>query len=175
MKGTSTFFLAGAALCAISGTLLHFAYEASGDHALVGLIAPVNESVWEHLKLLFWPVVLYTLLLWPFVRRQIPAWWAVMTIGLCVGLILIPVLFYTYSGILGTNVTWVDIALFFVGVAAVFLTAARLTRSRFLSEHARTANTAALIVLALWAVAFAVFTESPPPIGIFSDPLAQTQ
>ena len=36
------------------GTLLHFTYRWSGRNPL---IAPVNESVWEHMKLLFFPML----------------------------------------------------------------------------------------------------------------------
>ncbi len=36
----------------IIGTLLHFVFEWSGRNFLVAFIAPTNESVFEHLKLL---------------------------------------------------------------------------------------------------------------------------
>ena len=36
----------------VLGVLLHFTYEWSGDNAVVGLFSAVNESTWEHLKLL---------------------------------------------------------------------------------------------------------------------------
>lgn len=35
---------------AIVGTLLHFVYDWSGQNPAVGIIAPVSESTWEHLK-----------------------------------------------------------------------------------------------------------------------------
>ena len=44
-------------LTLILGTLLHFLYEWTGYNYLVGFISPVNESTWEHLKLLFFPVL----------------------------------------------------------------------------------------------------------------------
>ena len=37
---------------------LHFAYEWSGENFIVSLVAPVNESIWEHLKMVYWPTVL---------------------------------------------------------------------------------------------------------------------
>ena len=43
----------------IVGTLLHFAYEASGSNFIAGIFAPVNESTFEHLKLLFYPFIIY--------------------------------------------------------------------------------------------------------------------
>ena len=46
----------------VLGVLLHFTYEWSGDNAVVGLFSAVNESTWEHLKLLFFPFLLLTIL-----------------------------------------------------------------------------------------------------------------
>lgn len=47
---------------AIVGTLLHFVYDWSGQNPAVGIIASVSESTWEHLKLLFMPALLFTLI-----------------------------------------------------------------------------------------------------------------
>lgn len=48
--------LVGVPVLFLAGTLLHFLYGLSGEFFLVGLLAPVNESVWEHLKLALWPI-----------------------------------------------------------------------------------------------------------------------
>ena len=40
------------------GALLHFVFEWSGESKVVGAIASVNESVWEHFKQGFWPLCL---------------------------------------------------------------------------------------------------------------------
>ena len=32
------------------GTLSHFFYQWSGENFFVGLLSPVNETIWEHLK-----------------------------------------------------------------------------------------------------------------------------
>ena len=53
--------IAGILCVSILGTLLHFTYRWSGRNPLIGLIAPVNESVWEHMKLLFFPMLLFGL------------------------------------------------------------------------------------------------------------------
>ena len=41
------------------GTLLHFLFDWTGGNAVVALFSAVNESIWEHLKLLFYPMVLF--------------------------------------------------------------------------------------------------------------------
>ena len=51
--------LVGVPVLFLAGTLLHFLYGLSGEFFLVGLLAPVNESVWEHLKLALWPTTLW--------------------------------------------------------------------------------------------------------------------
>ena len=45
----------------ILGVLLHFTYEWSDDNRIVGLFSAVNESTWEHMKLLAVPWVLWTI------------------------------------------------------------------------------------------------------------------
>ena len=44
------------------GTLLHFMYEWSGKNSLVALFSNVNESTWEHLKLLFYPAFIFAII-----------------------------------------------------------------------------------------------------------------
>lgn len=55
------FTVIGILFTMILGSLSHFFYGWSGDFFLVGLFSPVNESVWEHLKLLFFPALLFML------------------------------------------------------------------------------------------------------------------
>lgn len=46
----------------ILGTLNHFLYDWSGKNPVIALFTPVNESVWEHMKLLFFPFLLLSLI-----------------------------------------------------------------------------------------------------------------
>lgn len=41
-------------LSILAGSALHFLYDL-WPNPLTAVFAPVNESVWEHLKLLYWP------------------------------------------------------------------------------------------------------------------------
>ena len=51
--------LVGIIVISILGSVLHFVFEWSGNWAPVGVIAAVNESVWEHFKIAFWPALFY--------------------------------------------------------------------------------------------------------------------
>ena len=58
MDRTKLYFIGGILFTAILGTLSHFFYDWTGQGALIGLISPVNESTWEHMKLVFFPLLL---------------------------------------------------------------------------------------------------------------------
>jgi hypothetical protein len=46
----------------LAGSALHFAFDWSGHWLPLALIAAVNESVWEPMKLAFWPAVTWAVL-----------------------------------------------------------------------------------------------------------------
>ena len=59
-KRTRIFLAAGFVFLCVAGSLLHFFYGFTGKDPLAGLVSPVNESPWEHLKLLYFPALLLT-------------------------------------------------------------------------------------------------------------------
>ena len=87
----------------LTGTLSHFLYDWSGQNPVVGLFTPVNESIWEHMKLLFFPMLLYSLIMILKYRRQYPHIASALFFGLIAGTILIPAFYYAYTSVLGTN------------------------------------------------------------------------
>lgn len=105
--------IAEAIFVACLGTLWHFVYEWSGKNFLLGLIAPVNESVFEHFKLLIVPVFLFTLLQYKYLAglRGCLLWrkW----ISMAAGIAFIVVFYYCYKGILQRDVAWLDVASFY--------------------------------------------------------------
>lgn len=48
----------------IVGFIAHFIFEATNENPVVAAFVPVNESVWEHLKLLVFPYLLFVLIMW---------------------------------------------------------------------------------------------------------------
>ena len=92
---------AGAVFTAAAGTALHFLYDWSGGASLAAAFSAVNESTWEHMKLLFFPLFLFTAVQAVCMGRGYPNFLAVRGLSALVGTALIPVLFYTYTGVLG--------------------------------------------------------------------------
>lgn len=46
----------------IIGTLAHFVYELTNKSVIAALFCPINESPWEHLKLIFFPYLIWTVI-----------------------------------------------------------------------------------------------------------------
>ena len=160
--------LGGFLFTALMGTLLHFAYEWSGESLLLAPFSGVNESTWEHMKLLFYPLFLFAAFESRYLEEAFSAFWCVKAIGTLLGLLLIPTLFYTYNGAVGPSPDWLNIAIFYVTAAAVFS-----FETFLLKKDALTCITpwAGLLFFCLTALLFTVFTWFPPHIPLFQDPL----
>ena len=91
------FLIIGAVFTIITGTLLHFVYEWSGESLFVGIFSPINESVWEHLKLLFFPMSVWILIGYFIFGKKFKTYIPSAVIGILSGMILIPMWFYTYT------------------------------------------------------------------------------
>lgn len=159
--------LIGFAVTSLGGTLLHFLYDWLGEAAWIAPFSGVNESTWEHMKLLFWPMLLFAIVQ-SFLFRDRTDFWCVKLRGILLGLALIPIIFYTYNGVIGKSPDWLNITIFFVAAAISYIYETRL----FNAEKLRCASPwAAIAALAVIALLFVVFTFRTPELGIFRDPL----
>lgn len=119
----------------VLGTLSHFFYQWSHENMLVGLFSPVNESVWEHLKLLFFPALTYMFIEQKAMGKAMPGLLGKNLLGLFAGLLVMPLLFYGYTAFSGKSILWVDIGIFGVCVLLTFLLPYKL-RNRQISKEA---------------------------------------
>ena len=159
---------AGFAVATFGGTILHFLYDWTGGSILVSPFSGVNESTWEHMKLLFWPLFLFAVAQWPFFRDH-ENFWCVKLAEILLGLLLIPVLFYTYNGVFGKSPDWINIAIFYISAAFIYLFEWRaFKRDQPQCRYPRIAFAAICMVDLL----FVVFTFAPPQIPLFRDPLS---
>lgn len=159
--------LMGFAVTSLLGTVLHFLYDWLGGAVWIAPFSGVNESTWEHMKLLFWPMLAFAAVQRLFFRER-EDFWCIKLRGILLGLTLIPVIFYTYNGVIGKSPDWLNITIFFVSAAAAYLYETRFLRAE------RTdcpSPKAALGLLCVIALLFVVFTFATPRIGIFRDPL----
>ena len=115
------FLIIGAVFTIITGTLLHFVYEWSGESLFVGIFSPINESVWEHLKLLFFPMSVWILIGYFIFGKKFKTYIPSAVIGILSGMILIPMWFYTYTVFTGKPILFLDILSFIISVCVALL------------------------------------------------------
>lgn len=159
----------GAVFAIIVGTLLHFTYSWSGENAIVGAFSAVNESTWEHLKLIFFPVLLFMLAEYFIYGDSVSGFFTSKLLAILSGMITIVVLFYTYTGVIGRHFLFADIVIFIIGIVVNYLLSYKLLKeNRFKSKPI---NTLSFAILILIAVLFVVWTFNPPSLNIFAAPI----
>ena len=160
----------GFAVTSIVGTLLHFLYDWLGGATWIAPFSGVNESTWEHMKLLFWPMFIYAIIQ-SFFFKDVKNFWCVKLIGILLGLALIPIIFYTYNGVIGRSPDWINITIFFVAAAISYTYETRLYNK---SDTLCLSKKLSLSILCIIAILFVVFTFRTPKIEIFRDPLTKS-
>ena len=160
----------GFAVTSFGGTILHFLYEWTNESRIVAPFSGVNESTWEHMKLLFWPMLAFAIVQSCFFRDR-KDFWCIKSRGTLVGLGSIPLLFYTYNGMIGRSPDWINIAIFFISAAVAYRYEARLLNKPVLQCQRAIVPSAFFFAMALL---FIVFTFAAPSINLFKDPLTGT-
>lgn len=150
----------------ILGTLLHFTYELSGENILVGTFSAINESVWEHLKLVFFPMLITTIIGYFYIGKIVPNLVYSKTLGIITSIIFIITFFYTYTGIIGKSILFIDIASFFISIIL-----GEYITYKSINNKYKFNNIIAIITLIILSLCFIIFTYFAPKLGIFKDPL----
>lgn len=159
----------GFAVTSLGGTLLHFLYDWTNESVIVAPFSGINESTWEHMKLLFWPMFVFGVIQY-FFFKETEGFWCIKLKGILTGLLLIPVIFYTYNGVVGKSPDWLNIGIFFVSAAVVYIVETRLFKRETGQKNCKWA----FWIIVLIGVLFVVFTFFTPEIGLFKDPIYGT-
>ncbi len=169
MYSLKAIHIAGGVFTLIVGSLLHFVWEWSGYSDLTAVFSAVNESTWEHLKLIFVPFVVFSVYEYARYGKHTPCFFAVKARSVLLGMMTIITVFYTYTGILGENYFMLDISTFVLGVVISYLYSYRHMTAPIKPSFAYTEPLAVCVLLVIMA-AFTVFTFVPPAMGLFRPP-----
>jgi hypothetical protein len=166
MRQVGIWKLMGFASTALFGTLLHFLYEWLGKTVWIAPFSGVNESTWEHMKLLFWPMLIFAITECVFASWQkgLPG---IKLYGMLIGICLIPIIFYLYNGIIGKSPDWFNIAIFFIAAAAAYIYELYAELSFAVP---RISTRSAVLIFCTVALLFVLFTFITPHLEIFKDP-----
>lgn len=171
MKKLLSFWqFAGFVFTGVLGMLLHFLYDWT-NITFVALFSAVNESIWEHMKILFFPMLIFALFESRLFVKDYNDFWCAKLMGILVGIVIIPVIYYTYTGALGVWVDWFNIMIFYIAAAVAYIIETRLIKS---DKNFCKLPLAAIIILCMIAALFIIFTFAPPEIPLFEDPITKT-
>lgn len=152
--------LAVFAAVTVGGACLHFVY-ALLPSPVTALISPVNESLWEHLKILFWPFLAAAFFLSREGGKERRGAWFLSLLAVCAAILAVG---YAYHVTLSGDSLFFDVALYVLLMGGGFLLAALLDVP---SVRAKS-DLLLLLVLALCA-AIVIFTFLPPDSVLFAD------
>ena len=145
---------------------MHFLYDLTNSSLIVAPFSAVNESIWEHMKLLFFPMFVFALVEYKYIGKDYENFWCAKLAGVLTGLLLIPILFYTYSGVLGVTVDWFNIVIFFIAAGAAYYLETLLFKNQTILCKT---PLVAFALLCLIALLFVIFTFVQPKIPLFMD------
>lgn len=167
MKSVIEFWqVAGFFFIYFGGTLFHFLYDWTGRHTLIGLISPINESVWEHLKLAFYPAILFGCFEDFALKGLVHNFLIAKTFSVVTAILAIIIIFYSYTYLLGKNYFILDLLTFAAAIAlGQYASYLVLTAEPF----PQYLNTASIWILLILTILFSVFTFYPPKLPIFKN------
>ena len=161
------FELIGFIFTSITGSAAHFFYELSGNNSIVGLFCPVNESVWEHLKLLFFPYMLFAVFEF-FMLKMPKGFFRAKLYGALAGMLTTVGIYYIYNGAVGKSPDLLNIISFFIGVGAAYFVSYTLIKNE--KEASAAGEIISVVLIAVIGASFVLFSIYPPFIPLFEDP-----
>ena len=148
------------AVTVVAGTCLHFLYDLL-PNPVTALFSPVRESLWEHVKILFWPYLAAFLLLTRGGEPGTRTPWMLTAPLLCAVMLALGWIYYIT---LGGEAMWVDLVLYALIMALGFWLPTRFS-GPFPAPLWLLPGAAAAVL----GILFGLFTLWPPQHIVFSD------
>lgn len=153
-------------LAMIFGTLFHFTYSWFKGPVFY-LISATDESVFSHLKLIFWPMLFLGVIEYFVYGKKYQKFLYSKIIAITIAMLVIVNVYYTVLGATGKNFAFINIPLFFVAVGlAYYYTYKSLLNPKKVSLIAQIISYAWLCVLLF---SFVFFTYHPLNISLFME------
>lgn len=161
-------FIIGVFVIFLFGSLLHFTFDWSGNFLIVGFFSAVNESVFEHTKLMILPIILYYLISYFILKKELNRnkYFTAMLISLGVSIVTIPLLYYFYTEAFLINLPLINIFLFFVSG----LIGQSIAYHYYVRGNSSLPMIAVCIITTIIIAMYIYFTIKPLEIPLFRDP-----
>lgn len=155
-------------IISILGTTGHFLYEWSNQNSFIGLFFPVNESIWEHLKLIFYPNLIYAVIYCIKTKKKPDNLISATSFSIFAGMFYTVIMYYTAKGVIGKDVELINISIFYIAIIITLF-----KRNHIINQEKYTSKNVKAIawgLLFLMGFLFAVWSKIPPELGIFKLP-----
>ena len=160
-----TYTLLGILVLFVVGSLFHFLYSLTGECFIVGLFVPINESIFEHTKMVVLPIFIWWFIFYLFRKKDlfVNAWFTSALIAMISAIIAIPMLFYFYSQAFGIESLVIDILILLISLAIGQILGLHYYRhGKGIEYHF------AIVLMIVIIILFAFFTINPPAFPIFN-------
>ncbi len=150
----------------ILGSLFHFIYKYAGKKKWMAIISPVNESIWEHLKIAFYPALLFTLFQMLVLKDLRANFLTAELIGIYSMLLFILIAEFIYPSILKKNVLAIDLSVFFLAIVTSQVVSCFVITNQ---QQIIIPDSYIALVLVIQVIIFTLFSFRPPRIPLFKD------
>jgi Family of unknown function (DUF6512) len=157
---------AGTIVILVFGSILHFLYPWSGELKIIGLIAPVNESVWEHVKMGYWSLVLFSVFEYRKINDQAHNYFLSKLIGILALELTILITFYSYTPITLHSILWIDISSYVAGAIFCQFLSYQVQQLKPVSGFINRISLAGFISI---GILLGITTYDPPHYDLFKD------
>ena len=159
------------------GVFFHFIYDLLNRPFLIGLFFPVNESIWEHLKLVILPFTIFGII-YSFITRKkqlsLNNFWYYLSISIIISMVIIPTLHYTYRSIFKTVPDFVNIIIYILSIIISFYYIYTNMKKEYIHVSSKNKNPTGILIIISLFLLFIVFTIYPPKLELFRDPITNT-
>ena len=165
MKNLNKLFIYSLPILFILGSISHFIYDILGSNSFVGILFPVNESIYEHTKLTVLPLVVFYIYGYYKYKPELNRWLNTFVISLFTTVLLMPFIYYFYTSSFGFESVIIDILIFFISI-----TLGQLLALHYYNRASKQVDTKILIIIMItYLIINTMFTFNPPRLPIFYD------
>jgi len=148
------------------GSLLHFTFELSGGWRPMAIISAVNESVWEHLKIGFWPAFIWAIIEFFVFGRRVRNFFFAKGISFLIIPVVIVGLFYGYTWIFKIESLAIDILIFFIAIVVAQIVSYRIM---LIKKRKLPGNIIGAVLIIVGIIMFSLLSYYPPKCPLFKD------
>lgn len=153
------------------GVLSHFLFALLNNSIIISWLVPINESIFEHLKLLFYPFLLVSLVELHIKKKSIKNYFPYRLFSITLAIIILPILYYGIKACVG-NVGFINILLYFLCMGLAYYLSYKAEKKQLVPTISMRFIAIAMTILLIFL--FTIMTYFPPELELFRDPINNT-